>query len=71
MKEEKNKIPRKFYRLVVEMLADTDSDRAGDLLYIYKNDFGYLSLNTRTADYLYMPAGILRDATKCKIKEIK
>lgn len=71
MEKSKNRIPRKFNRIIVEMLIDTSCDKAGDILHIYKNDFGYLTLNKRTGNYAYIFASYLRNNDICKIIQIE
>lgn len=67
----KNKIPRKFYRITGEVLEKTTAElNAGDILHVYKNDFGYLALVINTGVYYYIPVGILRPAQYFKITEI-
>ena len=39
-----NRIPRKFNRITGKMLINTSTDKINDMLYIYKNDYGYLTL---------------------------
>ena len=53
------------------MLIDTSCDKAGDILHIYKNDFGYLTLNKRTGNYAYIFASYLRNNDICKIIQIE
>ena len=65
-----NRIPRQFYRITGEMLIKTNLDQPGDVLHIFKNDSGYLALNTRTGKYAYMFAAMLRNANVIKITEI-
>ena len=56
-----NRIPRKFNRIKGIMLIDTNMDKKGDILHIYKNDYGYLSLNTRTQKHAYYFPSMLRN----------
>lgn len=72
-KLKKNRIPRKFNRIIVEMLIDTSCNKVGDILHIYKNDCGsnYLALNKRTGNYAYMFASMLRNNDLCKIIQIE
>lgn len=67
---EKNRIPRNFNRIVGEMLIDTNMDKAGDKVHVFKNDSGYLVLNLRTGKYAHTFASILRDSCLFKILEI-
>ena len=66
----KNKIPRKFYRITVEMLINTSEGIKGDICHIFKNRHGYFSLNTRTGKYADMFLSMLRNAEIIKITEI-
>lgn len=66
----KNVIPRKFTRITGEMLIQTSATAAGDVLHVFKNDFGYLALNTNTGKYLYIFPCMLRDAQIFKITEV-
>ena len=65
-----NRIPRKFNRITGEMLIDTNVVQAGDVLHIYKNNSGYLALNTRTGKYAYVFAAMLRNADVIRITDI-
>ena len=65
-----NRIPRKFNRITGEMLIDTNVSQAGDVLHIYKNNSGYLVLNTRTGKYAYVFAAMLRNADVIRITDI-
>lgn len=65
-----NRIPRKFNRITGEMLIDTNVSQAGDVLHIYKNNSGYLALNTRTGKYAYVFAAMLRNAEIIRIIDI-
>ena len=65
-----NRIPRQFNKMVCEMLIETNMDKVGDTLHVYKNDNGYLALNTRTQKYAYMFASMLRNESVLKVKEI-
>lgn len=57
-----NKIPRKFNRIVGRMLIDTNMSKANDILYISKNDDGFLAFNTRTKEYANCFVSILRNS---------
>ena len=70
MSEVRNRIPRKFNAIYGRILCETDKDRPGDPMVIYKNLFGHLGLNRRTGNYAYYPAAILRDAADFKIEEV-
>ena len=50
---DRNRIPRKFNRITGKMLIETNMDKPGDVLHVFKNDFGYLALNLRTGKYAY------------------
>lgn len=65
-----NRIPRKFNQIVGEMLIETNMNKSGDVMHVYKNDFGYLALNTRTQQYAYMFASMLRNSDLFKLIEI-
>ncbi len=67
---DKNKIPRKFICITGKILIDTTATKAGDILKIYKNDFGYLFLNTNSGVYRYISATMLRDKKLFEIMEI-
>lgn len=66
----KNRIPRAFSRITGEMLINTSCDKPGDVLHVFKNDYGYLALNTRTGIYAYAFPSMLRDASIFKITEV-
>lgn len=72
MKTDHNRIPRSFLRIKVEMLIDTNLDKVGDVLHVFKNDCGsgYLALNKRTGKYAYMFPSMLRDKEVCKVLEV-
>lgn len=57
-----NRIPRKFNRIVGKMLIDTNVSKANDILHVYKNDNGYLALNTRTKKYANCFVSMLRNS---------
>lgn len=59
----KNRLPRKFNRIVGKMLIDTNTDKSGDIIHIFKNDLGYLILNKRTGKYAYAFPAMLRDGS--------
>ena len=65
-----NRIPRKFHRITGEMLINTNMDQAGDVLHVYKNNYGYLALNMRTGKYAYTFVSMLRNAEIFHITEI-
>lgn len=66
-----NRIPRRFDRITVTMHTETSHDKPGDVLHVYKNNSGYLALNTRTGIYAYMFAAMLRNAEICTITSIE
>ncbi len=57
-----NRIPRKFSSIYGEMLIETSESKPGDVIYITKNDFGYLGYNRRTNRHFYMFASMIRNA---------
>lgn len=65
-----NRIPRKFARITGEMLIKTNLDEKGDILHVFKNDCGYLALNTRTGIYAYIFPSMLRNLEIFKITEV-
>lgn len=67
-----NRIPRKFYSLTGKMLIETNMDKPGDILHIYKNDCGtgYLALNTRTGKYCYTFVSMLRNPEIFELLEV-
>ena len=65
-----NKIPRKSYRITGEMLINTNMDKAGDIINVFKNDLGYLGLNIRTGKYAYIFVSMLRDPEVFKLIEV-
>lgn len=65
-----NRIPRKFNRITGTMLISTNLDQPGDVLHVFKNDSGYLALNTRTGKYGYVFVSMLRNADIIKITEV-
>ena len=69
-KTNKNRIPRAFSRITGKMLIQTSETAAGDVLHVFKNDFSYLALNTRTGVYAYVFPSMLRDASIFKITEV-
>lgn len=65
-----NRIPRKFNCITGKMLIETNMDKPGDILHIYKNDFGYLAFNTRTGKYAYVFANMLRNKEVFELMEV-
>lgn len=66
----KNVIPRNFNKIVAEMLIDTSCDKKGDVVHVFKNQYGYIELNTRTGLYARPFASMLRNGDCVKIIEI-
>jgi len=68
-----NRIPRTFNKIVGKMMIDTNMDKTGDIIHIYKNDIstGYLALNTRTQKYAYMFVNMLRNGELFQITSIE
>lgn len=65
-----NKIPRKFNTIVGKVLVETNLDKINDILNVYKNDSGYLTLNNRTQHYAYWFVSMLRNENIFEILEI-
>ena len=65
-----NVIPRKFHRITCKMLIETSENKPGDVLHVYRNDFGLCALNTATGKYFYMFPAILRDPQMCEFLEV-
>lgn len=65
-----NRIPRKFYSITGEMLISTSESKPGDIIHIYKNDFGYLGYNPRTNRHFYMFVSMIRNADIFRIMEV-
>ena len=66
-----NRIPRRFNRIIGEMLIDTSHTKTGDIIHVYKSDFGYLALNTRTNLYIYMFVSMIRNGDIFRIISIE
>lgn len=66
-----NVIPRKFNRITCKMLIGTSENKPGDVLHVYRNDFGLLALNTATGKYFYISPSILRDPLLCEFLEVE
>ena len=66
----KNRIPRTFYRITGKMNVDTNFNKVGDILHIFKNNFGYLALNERTGTYSYCFVSMIRNQDIFKIISI-
>lgn len=56
-----NRIKRNFTKITAVALIDTNVTKKGDTVHVYKNDLGYLALNTRTGLYFYTPVATLRN----------
>ena len=64
----KNRIPRNFCGMFIEMLTDTSGGKAGDVFYISKNDRNeYTGINERTQQSYLFFAAHLRDGDYIKI----
>ena len=68
-----NRIPRKFTKLTGEMMVNTTVSKIGDVMHVFKNDCstGYLALNTRTKEYAYMFASMLRNPELFKLVSVE
>lgn len=66
----KNVIPRNFTKIVAEMLIDTNCNIKGDIVYVFKDEYGYRELNTRTGLYFRPFVSMLRNGDCVKIIEI-
>lgn len=58
-----NTIPRVFHRIVAKAVSVSSFTQPGDILHVFKNDFGYLCLNVMTGKYAYAASSQLRDKT--------
>ena len=67
---DRNRIPRKFNRITGKMLIETNMDKPGDVLHVFKNDFGYLALNLRTGKYAYAFVSMLRSKAIFELQEV-
>ena len=67
----KNVIPRKFNRITCKMLIGTNANKPGDVLHVYRNDFGLCAMNTATGKYYYISPSILRDPQMCEFLEVE
>lgn len=65
-----NRIPRVFNCIVGKMLVETSASKPGDILHVFKNDSGYLALNTRTGKYAYIFVSMLRNKEVFELIEI-
>lgn len=69
--KDKNVIPRKFNCIIGRMLIPTNVDVIGDILYIKKDEHGYLAFNTRTNTYARMFVEMLRNKQCFEILKIE
>lgn len=67
---DRNRIPRKFNRITGKMLIETNMDKPGDVLHVFKNNFGYLALNLRTGKYTYAFVSMLRNKAIFELQEV-
>ena len=67
----KNKIPRHFLRITAQAKKATSASNTGDMLHIFKNDFGYLVSNITQNKYFYIAVSLLRDAEYFRILTIE
>lgn len=65
-----NRIPRVFNCIVGKMLVETSASKPRDILHVFKNDSGYLALNTRTGKYAYVFVSMLRNKEVFELIEI-
>lgn len=66
----KNVIPRNFKKIVAEMLIDTSCDKKGDIVHVFKDEYGYIELNIRTGSCARPFAAMVRNGEYVKIIEI-
>lgn len=66
----KNKIPRKFNRITAKIKINTNMDEIGDILHIFRNNFGFLGLNLRTGKYAYYFASMIRNGDIFEFLEV-
>ena len=66
----KNVIPRNFTKIVAEMLIDTSCDKKGDIVHVFKDEYGYIELNIRTGSCARPFASTLRNENYVKIIKI-
>ena len=52
------------------MLIETNTDKPGDVLHVFKNDLGYLALNLRTGKYAYAFVSMLRNKAIFELQEV-
>ena len=68
--KKKSVVPRKFIRITCKMLTETNANKPGDVLHVYRNNSGWLALNTATGKYFYISPSILRDPLLCEFLEV-
>lgn len=66
-----NRIPRKFDKLIAKVKIGTNLHQPGDILHIWKNDYGYRALNTRTFKYEHPSGSFLRNSNAIEILNIE
>lgn len=66
----KNRIPRKFNSITGKVLIETNMNKPGDIIHVYKNDCGYIAYNERTGKYFYIFVSMLRNAEIFELMEI-
>ena len=66
----KNVIPRNFTKIVAEMLIDTSCDKKGDIVHVFKDEYGYIELNICTGSCARPFVSMLRNSDCVKIIEI-
>ena len=64
-KTKNNRIPHAARTLQVEFLTDTSSNKKGDIVKVYKNDFGWVG--EANGKHYYFPVAMLRTPEVCKI----
>ena len=69
--KKKNVIPRKSYRITCKMLIETNANKPGDVLHVYRNNSGLCAMNTATGKYFYISPSILRDPQVCEFLEVE
>ena len=66
-----NVIPRKFNKIVGEMLINTNIHNRGDLVEVFRDDFGCHMRNMRTEEIAWANLSIIRAPELFKFKEVK
>lgn len=67
-----NRIPRKFDRIIGEMLVKTNCGKIGDTIHVCKNEFNeYIGENIRTGERYNFPVSTLRIKEVFKIINIE